>query len=71
MAAASSSLLTSMEDILLSGGIRWKEIPCGGVNPVAPPWLNSSVRSMYQCTLYCETPKSCSKMPRCQSAAVC
>ena len=36
--------------------------PAGGVNPVWPPWLSSSVRSMYQCTLYCETPKSCSRI---------
>ena len=47
-AAASISLATSMDARLLSGGTRWKEIPSGGVNPVAPPWLNSSVRSMNQ-----------------------
>src|SRR4030095_4199602 len=53
------------------GGMAWTDIPAGGVNPVAPPWLNSSVLSMYQCTLYCDTPKSCSSIPRCHRAAVC
>jgi hypothetical protein len=48
IAATSSSLFTSIEAMLLSDGIRWNEIPGGGVNPVAPPWLNSSVRSIYQ-----------------------
>ena len=60
-----------MDARLLSGGTRWKEMPSGGSKPVAPPWLISSVRSMYQCTLYCDTPWSWSMMPRIHSAAVC
>ena len=70
-AATSISLATSMDAKLLFGGTRWKEMPSGGVNPVAPPWLNSSVRSMNQWTSYWDTPKSCSRMPRVHSAAVC
>ena len=46
-------------------------IPSGGVKPVAPPWLSSSLRSMYQSTPNWDTPKSCSRVPRVHSAAVC
>ena len=60
-----------MDARLFSAGMRWNDIPGGGVKPVAPPWLSSSVRSMYQSTLYCDTPKSWSNTPRAQSAAVC
>ena len=38
----------SIEAMLCSTGMRWKEMPSGGLKPVAPPWLSSSVRSMYQ-----------------------
>ena len=67
---ASSSLLTSIVARLLSSGTRWKEIPSGGLKPVTPPWLSSSVRSMNQLTSYCDTPKSCSRVPRSQTDAV-
>ena len=60
-----------MDERLSSGGMRSNEMPSGGSKPVAPPWLISSVRSMNQCTLYCDTPWSWSMMPRIQSAAVC
>ena len=69
--AVSSCRSTSMEIRLLSLGMRWKRIPSGGVKPVAPPWLSSSLRSMYQSTPYWDTPKSCSRVPRAHSAAVC
>ena len=71
MGAASISLFASIVARLLSLGMRWNLMPSGGLNPVAPPWLSSSLRSMYQSTLNWSTPKSCWSTPRVQSDAVC
>src|SRR5436190_110835 len=57
---------------LLAGArMRWKRTPGGGWKPVAPPWLRSSVRSMYQIRSSGATPNSCCITPRVHSAAVC
>ena len=57
--AASSSPATSIVASDLVFGMRWNLIPFGGLKPVAPPWLSSSLRSMCHSTLYWSTPKSC------------
>ena len=44
---------------LSSGGIRSSVTPAGVSNPVAPPWLSSSPRSMNQWISLGATPKSC------------
>ena len=61
----------SIEPMLWSPGMRLKRMPAGGLKPVAPPWLRSSVRSIHQSRSSGSTPNSCFSTPRDHSAAVC
>jgi hypothetical protein len=68
---ASSSPAGIISPRLVSIGIWFTVTPGGGVNPVAPPWLTSGVRSIQNSISVWSTPSSWRRMPRDHTAAVC
>lgn len=68
---AANSPETSISPMFVVEGIKFMRTPAGGINPVAPAWLVSGVRSMYQSISPGCTPNSCCSTPRAQIAAVC